>query len=497
MAQVFRPPVYVPRPPDIPVWQGKPVASNIEFLKPFPPFHKMWRDDYVPDPPWQTPNEFMNSPAQFMLQRRPFAKDLWQWNYDPPPPWSMTPDNMTANTLLLFVVGGQPFSKLWQWNYDPPPPWQMPSAYMAASTNNILVKAGEPFFRLWQWNYDSDTRIWLSGPIPIPGPIFNSVVNPPLSPKPIFNQWRDDVNTDTALWLGTPVSSAVLKFVTAGGMPFSKLWREDILLDAPLWNWQPPGSSAIRLLTAKTPFAKDLWRWDNVPPPDWAMPPFWMGSNINRILSAKKPFNRLWQWNLEPDKFWLGHPVGVFAPRIPPPITPFFHRTQPYGVFNFEPPPPWNWLPHYPSVILPPIPPPPPPIPTPRRYSVKNLFPPNLTYTVANPNTSLPTPARTSPLVKVYLNEPATVYLGIFDIAPVEYQVTAASVSLQFIRPDGTFYYVTGSPYTYISSVNGYPYIIYTSATGEFNQIGWWTAVFSIGNAVSQQFAFYIHPPGM
>ena len=534
MASVFLPAIYVPKPPpdqpwmggpqrsyilrqlahqkffgapgqaptkawhydydtEVKLWLGKPQpAFSLHVPLPPTPFFKLWRWDLDNSTQWLGTPQASAILTMLVEGGRPFPKSFWRYDYVPPPDWQMLPGFETSAIIQILVSGGRPFSKLWQWNYDPPPPWQMPNEWMNANTADIYNLAGEPFFREWRWDYDSDIKLWLGEPMPMPGPIFESVIGPPVTPKPIFNPYRDDIKTDTDLWLGTPRSSALLRMLTVGGKPFAKEWRSDILLDAPLWQWQPPGSDIVRLLTEATPFAKRNWRSDIVPPPDWGMPNFWMSSDINRILSANKPNHRLWQWNFDPPPFWLGQPVAPFVKRIPPP--PINPRTQGQGLwaYHHQPTIPWTWVPLFPVVILPPAP---PPIPFPRRYSVKNLFPPNLTYTVNNPNTSLPTPAATSPQVKVYVNEPATVYLGLFDIAPVEYQVTAASVQLQFIRPDGTFYYVVGSPYTYISMVNGYPYITYTSAVGEFNQIGWWTAVFSIGPAVSQQFAFYIYPP--
>jgi hypothetical protein len=397
--------------------------------------------------------------------------------------WLSTPVATNIETIPVPAPPSTTLSRATLFVPNPPPtqPWQWQPPY------NIQLNVPSPT-QLY-----AISGLWAPDPVPVEFWQItfqrNAVLNPPVVQQPFYKLWRYDLVPPTD-WLGTPQAAHTLQALDY--KPFHRLWRWDLVPDQ-FWLGQPVPSN-IEFIPAPTvtlPFSK-LWRWDHVPAPDWVGTP--QSSNILRQLTHATPYHRLWQWNIEPDKFWLGTPVAPFIKNIPPPLVLPFSQKQWQWAYTYDPPPPWIWTPPYPSPYVPPIPPPPPPIP--RRPSIKNLFPPNLTYTVANPNTSLPTPSRTSPLVKVYVNEPATVYLAIYDVAPVEYQVSAASVLLQFIRPDGSFYYVIGSPYTYIAQVNGFPFIIYTSAVGEFNQVGWWTAVFTIGTAQSQQFAFYIHAPG-
>jgi hypothetical protein len=552
------PPFVVPRPAEQQSWQWQPPFNEqLAQPKPLNPFYRQWRYDVVPDPFWL--GQPVASLAAYLPATQLYAvSPVWAPDPDSSTPWIWTPPIASPLTQVHYTPVSP--TKQWRWDNVPQPDWNMPPFWMDSAILGILDYKPTSKQKLWRYDWDSDVRLWQGQPvisninnIPPPvaqgaarSPVFAPRGDPevklwlgtpqeayglyiPIKHNPVFKLWRYDLNTDTALWLGAPQAAYPLQQVDYTPTSPAKLWRWDYVpqpdwLGTPqaayilnqlnhrptsptkLWRWDydadvriwlagPVGTNIEFLIPApvQAPFYK-VWRWDHVPVPDWVGQP--LSSNILRQLTHLKPKNKqLWRYDHDSDtRLWQGQPVGVFAKNFPPPPPFKYAQAQWQWAYDYQPAPPWVWVPLYPPVIIPPLPPPPPPVP--RRRSNKNLFPPNLTYTVANPNTTLPTPARTSPLVKVYVNEPATVYLGIFDIAPVEYQVTAPAVQLQFIRPDGTFYYVVGSPYTYISMVNGYPYITYTSAVGEFNQVGWWTAVFTIGTAQSQQFAFYIHAPG-
>jgi len=502
---------------EVRIWQWQPPFNPQLANKPSAahnPFYKLWRYDIVPQPDWQMPIEWMNSAIIQQLDFKPTSpQKLWRWDYDSdvrlwlgqPVATNINtfPVPSTLQTLPPFIVPRPAEQQPWIWqppfnpqlfapsapvqlyavspvwapDADPPPQWVGTPKPVPLTIFNASVKTQSPFFRLWRWDYVPSPD-WVG--TPLSSLIIQQLDHKPTSPTKL---WRYDYVPQPD-WVGTPISAYAAFQLTKSPTSPTKFWRWDHV-PTPDWLGTPVSSLIIRQLDFKPTSPTKFWRWDYVPSPDWVGTPL-PAKGLQSLILAGKPYFKLWRWDYDSDvRLWLGQPepmpFAIFKPNVKT-IPPFFRLWR----YDYDSDSRlWVGQPVASNIeFLPPAPPVPPPLP--RRFSVKNLFPPNLTYTVANPNTSLPTPARTSPLVKVYLNEPATVY-----------QVTASSVSLQFIRPDGTFYYVTGSPYTYISSVNGYPYIIYTSATGEFNQIGWWTAVFSIGNAVSQQFAFYIHPPGM
>ena len=447
---------------------------------------------------------------------------LWRWDFVPNPDWLGTP--IAARAVQDASYPPSSPTKLWRWDYVPASEW-LATPLSAGVLAQLDYKPTAPQ-KLWRYDYDSDIKLWLGQPI---GLNPNNYVFTPAPIQAPFYGPRGD--TETKLWVGAPIPMSFQTFnIKANVNPFFKLWRSDVV-PPPDWLGTPQSAFILEELDYKPSAAQKFWRWDLVPSTDWLgtsqaarilqqldykpaspqkfwrydyVPPTeWVGNpKISRLLeiliSGGNPFHRLWRYDYDSDiRLWLGKPDPVPFPIfsghvvVQKAVKTKFWRYDWDSDFRA-----WQARPLASNIeFLKPAPTPPIP-PVLRRYSIKNLFPPNLTYTVANPNTTLPTPARTSPLVKVYVNEPATVYMNIYDVAPVEYQVTASSVVLQFIRPDGTFYYVVGSPYTYISNVYGYPFITYTSAVGEFNQVGWWTVVFTIGTAQSQQFAFYIHAPG-
>jgi hypothetical protein len=121
----------------------------------------------------------------------------------------------------------------------------------------------------------------------------------------------------------------------------------------------------------------------------------------------------------------------------------------------------------------------------PARQAIKNIFATQLVYSVQSTN-QFTTPNPSLPPVKVYQNEPAHLMLRVQDIPQVP-------VYLFITRPDGTSYYVDQT-YIYASVLRHGKFLDYTSAVGEFNQMGWWLAQYIIGESISQQFSFYITP---
>ena len=536
-------------PPD---WLGTPLVAaatqQLEFRPTSPP--KLWTWNFVPQPDWLgTPQTAVA--AQLLAFMPTSPPKLWRWDQVPPPDWLGTPqaaailqqleyaptsptkqwrydyDNdvrlwlgqPTATNINTFPLLA-PFSRLWRYDLITDTYWL--GTPQAAAVLQQLEYV--PFSRLWRYDLNTDTALWLGTPLAIPqlnlpplSPFyrlwrFNTVPQPDWPGLPLIaytlqllnypttsptKQWRWNYVPQPD-WLGTPLAAYTLQDLSHIPTSRPKLWRWDYV-PPPDWIGTPLSAYSLEDLGRRPTSPAKFWRWDQVPQPDWIGTPI-VSYTLQQLSHAPTSQTKFWRWDWDSDaRIWLARPVATNIEFIPKPTKPKPGTGQNplwMGAYGYDPPSPWIWTPPYSSLRLPPPAPPIPPTPVPRRTAYKNLFPPTLNYTVANPNMLLRTPSLTSSLVKVYIGEPATVYLGIFDIAPVEYAVTASSVQLQFIRPDGTFYYVVGSPYTYISQVYGQPFITYTSAVGEFNQVGWWTAVFSIGNAVSQQFAFYIHAPG-
>lgn len=90
---------------------------------------------------------------------------------------------------------------------------------------------------------------------------------------------------------------------------------------------------------------------------------------------------------------------------------------------------------------------------------------------------------------KVFINEPGTLFL---DISNTDLD---QPFSLKFIKPDGSTYATNEN--NFIGSVFDVEYLIYQSAVGEFDQIGWWQAAIDVSYASlnlsqSSPYLFYI-----
>lgn len=134
-------------------------------------------------------------------------------------------------------------------------------------------------------------------------------------------------------------------------------------------------------------------------------------------------------------------------------------------------------LAQFPGVFVPP-----PPI----RSAYKNIFARQLLYSITSLAGQLP-PSRTSPDVKVRINEPANLFLTINQL-PTE------PVGLTIYRPDDSVYYVEPGMFVYAAVVFSQPYVIYTTAVDELDQVGWWLVSYTIHSGLSDPFSFYIWP---
>lgn len=534
---------YAPDPPwQMPVeWEN---SAPIQILGHKPAAQKdLWRYDLVPQPDWQMPIDWQNSALIQILNHLPTSKQkLWRWDYVPQPDWQMPSAYMASDPNYIPTKVTEPFYKLWRFDYVSQPDWLgQPVAVPISYTTPSTVQSRSAFYaprpaELQYWNASPQPAFSIRIPVVLPffnPKQFNLVPDPPWvwqpPPSPILRQLDFTTTSPTKLWrwdyvpqpdwLGTPLPANTLFDLLRSGEPFNKLWRWD-LVPQPDWIGRPQPSYASYIPPTFPTSPTKLWRWDYVPQPDWLGQPV---ANFVALTTAKtaSPFTKSWRFDYVPQPDWVGTPLAAHI------LQAFDHKpTSPTKLWRWDldnssafwqfvytrdtvllitpPPKPISYTNHsnYNALSLNidtywvggpvavPIvsyytPPPPPVIPT--RRAVKNIFPVQFYYGLSTLAQAVPP----NPLLypsKVFVNQPANV------IIKLERPVVPDDLALiTFVRPDGSTYYVSvSSPYMFIGDVFGQLSIIYTTALNELNQRGWWSVTFTLGDSISNPFAFYI-----
>ncbi len=530
----LRSPFYAPNPPEPTVWTGTPIisAALIQSLSTTKPFVPVWRDNIAQEtqPWWQGP------PLNLSLVFEGVPETLL---FAPNPPveigWGGSP--VTASLVLLTTKIVEPFLKTWRydfmldvplWTGAPipaaistiPPPvstgqlrspfyapdrlhltdwvWQAPPRNLSLLVPPTVL----PFSKLWRADLQLDVPLWFGTPRA------TAISTLPTS-NPFSKLWRYDYQIEAPLWLGMPVRSTILADLAT--KPFAKPWRYDLQPEPP-WTWTAPPSATLRLLTEGGKPPTPRWRYDLVPDPVWTGTPL---RSVAIVLPKLSPFYKLWRYDLVPEPFWQGTPRSAAPSSYTPQTNPFHQQWRydlvpelfwawtapglgkliemptvlPFGkLWRYDyasEGPPWVWIP--PTAWAPYIPiiPPVPPKPT-RNAHGHNIFATPLLYTVSSTE-AFTQPYPKLPPTKVYVNQPAALFLRSDGFA-------SNLVLLNFVKPDGTLYYVNNTTFEYDAIILSHDYIVYISAENEFDQPGWWLVTMTSGQSTSAQFAFYIWP---
>ena len=168
---VVQAPLYIPKgDQEIRVWFGQPVATDINTLpqpvvstlQTIPPF-------VVPRPAeqqpwiWQAPfNPQMGNKPK--AGPNPFFK-LWRYDYVPQPDWQMPAEWMSSGIIQALHFKPTSPQKLWRWDAD----YDVRLWLGTPQPSNILHELGfKPTSpaKLWRWDCDSDVRTWSAQPVP-------------------------------------------------------------------------------------------------------------------------------------------------------------------------------------------------------------------------------------------------------------------------------------------------------------------------------------------
>src|SRR5271155_4647907 len=160
MAIVVQPPFYAPRPPDEPIWTGKPMASKLivglltattVYGAPGQAPTKQWRSDYAEAAGWQG---------------APRANPLLT---------NATP------AVTFYGAPGQAPTKLWRYDYVEAPPWGG-RYFLTEEAVQVL-----PYFATKQWHCDpqADVTNWQGQPLPA-----YTLYLPASSTQSFSKQWR-------------------------------------------------------------------------------------------------------------------------------------------------------------------------------------------------------------------------------------------------------------------------------------------------------------------
>lgn len=575
--------IYVPKPPTDAPWQMPNEWQNsapIQILghKPTSPT-KQWRYDYVPDPPWMMPVEWENSAIIQILGHKPTAhQKLWRWDYVPPPPWNMP--SFWMDSEILIILDHKPTSpqKLWRYDYTIDTFWL---GQPVASNIEFLTPATtqNPFVNP-PWRYHQvDQPIWVGQPISIPintyiieqqgrapvyvprpaelqfwnaKPIASLTISLPIT-VPFFNPKQFNYVPEPP-WVWSPPPSNILRELTAGGVPFSKLWRYDYHIEQPLWLGTPQRSYTLPLPeptpffnpkqfnyvpdpvwtgTPKTAYALQIldykptsptkqWRWDYVPPPDWIGKPI-AAYSVNQPFT-QLPFSKQWRYDYVEQPWWVGTPQPAYTLENLVRGGKPFHLNWQFAQATYVPPTNWVGTPQaaYAQYI-----PPPAKLPFLNQWNAYTTYQPDTVWTwipfyptpIINPPGPPPPPVPPKEIRQAIKNiRPVPFFYGLSSlflapppphkiaithvhvgesaniIIPLELPYAPESIqSLLFVRPDGSQYYVGPGSFLFTDDVFSRISVIYTTAHGELSQRGWWAVYYMTGGALSAPFAFWIY----
>jgi hypothetical protein len=316
MANVVRPPFYVPRPSDDPVWTGQPlnygaIALTFTQLKQFGQHGQVPTKRYSPyvldDPAVSWSPAFQNGPARVTLTQVKFygqpgqgPTKRWapQYTQDDASVWNWPPQNsqaiiVTNTQLKQFGQHGQVTAKNWGsgYTYDDASSWQFQKPHNAA-----LKVQGAPFTpTFWNYNYD-DSAVWNAEPISafvplsqqlvlyVPAPARNfpagddaatwqwqKPYNVTLSSKPpspfVPPLWKYN-NDDSSVWNAGPIKSTI----SLSLVPYATSGLVVNYSDEPSvwWDWTNRNNSGLLAAQAANPFQHVAWQFNNDDPAVWS-----------------------------------------------------------------------------------------------------------------------------------------------------------------------------------------------------------------------------------
>jgi len=187
---------------ETPPWQGRPVASNINFISVNMPRAPFWALRPGDEQYWQLfTNRNSGLLATLTAQQNPFTPRFWNFNYDEAAPWEFWQPHVT-NTLFTLMS----FS-----NYAPWAAWgrQIQSVYESPTwqwTYNFNVNLrslpiARPFSNRQTFWYSEDVP-WRAAPRGVSPALF-----PALPPVNVLNIYRWRFNYDVMgepIWQGHP-----------------------------------------------------------------------------------------------------------------------------------------------------------------------------------------------------------------------------------------------------------------------------------------------------
>jgi hypothetical protein len=323
VANVLRPPFYVPSGQDEAVWQFRPRQSAL--LAPLLTTPKMfgaggqvptklWRYDYFIDEPVWTGEPSAADPIPLLTEQKFFGAGgqvptkRWQpfYNYDDASFWQGAPVQSPIISFLtqqkFFGQGGQVPAKQWQpfYNYDDASFWQgspVNSPIIEFLTQQKFFGAGGQVpTKRWQpfYNYD-DSSGWSYQ--------FRRNLNTTIVATPFVNLpwlWRYDHDIGESFWQGKPSSSALLApLLTALGQvkPFRWNFTFD---DPPVWQPTIYRNLNTATFTAQSPFFNppfaSIVSSPSDDPPWQFQPPY----NLTLVASLQFPVEKAGTW-IAPD----------------------------------------------------------------------------------------------------------------------------------------------------------------------------------------------------
>lgn len=261
MADVFRAPIYVPKPPESPGWlrDSLPIPLVLALAPAIVlPFENPRAMGYSPPPTWQ-----WKQPVPLALYQLPAipifgAKGTKQFNLVPEPqPWQWTPPNRQPLNLATFRIDNH------RWNYSVPEPGWTESA-----------KPVSPLLQAYPPETIKGTRQLPPGPeigwVGRPAAMPLVAVLPPATPLPFRNLQPQQVSPDPIWSLGSRASPLVATLPPVS-IPFHNTHSLDIPIDIG-WTGHSTQAIATQYLPARPPATvKGTRQFNFVAEPAWSM----------------------------------------------------------------------------------------------------------------------------------------------------------------------------------------------------------------------------------
>lgn len=277
---------------DSPMWQGRPIATNVNFIpinmpraafwslragfesewygapiaisslnvpqltKPFAP--QLWKFDYSFDTEWYGKPVAIS--ALNVPQHSPFVPRFWNFDYDDPPMWQGSP--VAIPVLNVPQANLKIIPRFWNFNYDDPPMWQ--GRPVATNVNFIPVNMLRASFYALKPGEEHYWQLAIQR---------NNVILVPTTTKPlvpVIQQFYDE----PIGWTGHSIASNINFFPFL--IPASALWVQSVGFDTE-WVGSPIGVGASRLPVLPPVNVHNIYRWGIFLSYDVMGEPLWQG----------------------------------------------------------------------------------------------------------------------------------------------------------------------------------------------------------------------------